>query len=415
MKNYLFLGLLCFTMNHIQAQFPISGTWTNNLRYTSGVDAGMYRVSQKLVFTTQGDDVTLLKMVEPCSHIGYRANGALKFDVEGGQAVNNVRNPYDLWQSIPGRRLMLYGQYNLPDSSANGRVWGRLVFRMLALYKNGGDSTKLIVAEKVHFSRYTKDGKSPRIDGGSVKLDDMYRIGQLVDSVVFTGSPGTNTGANLKAMVLKLNPSQALPGKIILTPTEKARLDEIIKKVKESEEMPVSDQLNANRNSSLFEFRIKSVETLQTDNESCEPQEYKNRAEYLGALTADIWVDPNMKRFNIGQFFDYKGVAVGSPQPCVLALNEKKPITANLNTITTVAKTEFDKATLRISGFLSEVNYTCNGTDANYVAVPIQAANEFTSVYLKDLKSGDNTIDIKKNINGKTITFRIHFLAIEKN
>lgn len=415
MKKYIVLLLLCFSINIVGAQFKVAGTWINHQRYTSGVDAGLFRISQKLIFTTQGNDISMLKMVDPCNHVGYKANGILKFDVEANQPVNNVRDPYETWQSGQGRRLILYGQYNLPDSSANGRTWARLAFRMLALYKNGADSTKLMVTEKVHYGRYTKDNKSPRIDMGSVRLEDMYQTGQLVDSIVFTGAPGTNTGANVQAVAIGLNKSTSFAAKINLAPAEKEKLDDVIRRITEKDTDPVSDNLNANKNSTLFEFTIKSVETLQTDNESCEPQEYKNKAEYLGTLTAAVWSDQNIKRFTIGEFFDYKSTAVGSPKPLVLGINEKKPVTGNNSTVNGIPKAAFDKTTLRISGFLGEVNLVCKGTDYNHEVSMMQEANEFSAVYLKDLKSGDNTIDIKKSVKGQTIGFRIHFSVIEKN
>jgi predicted nucleic-acid-binding Zn-ribbon protein len=396
------------------AQFPVKGTWINTTKYTSGADAGLFRIANKLVIASDALDIDELKMVDPFTVVGTNVGGTLRIEQEGGVYVNNMQAPADLWQSVPGRHLVEFGSYRLADSTGrDGRKWGRRVHCLLALYKNYGDSSKLMVAERRYISRFTADNKMPKVQG-VYDLNALYVDGQLIDSLVFTGATGTNTGSNVKAITLPRTQS------ISFTPSPKQQkaINNLVGRLKKEDEAPAEGAgLNVNGNTTQYELIIHSVETLQTDNENCEAAEYKNKAEYLGVLNAGAWGAGNMQRFNAGTFMNYPGNNTGSPKPLVLAKGQPHTITANLSKVFSIGKNEFKVSTLRITGYLSEINFPCdkNGNEMGYEADELQTSGGQTSVLLKDLKQGFNYLDIKKIVNSKLLTFRIHFEITEKN
>lgn len=397
MKSLLIITLLLITTS-TQAQFPVKGTWTNTVKHSNGtfVLASQLRIDEDLSLRrgqfSQLNFEFLRILGNDWSYphgINFGANGLLSWN-------SSTLYTYD----APNLRHILAiptGTRTYVKPGINRQVretW----YVLFAFYKKPFDNKVLPVAMRETSTFGTVSG-SPQIQPVSNALG-LWNAQSTVkrDSVEFKAVGSADTGPNFR------NFSGPL-----VTPNLPQDIQQTRPLNPGSNNFPVTSALDPTRSNLRIQFT--AIETLTVDQENCNGQlvsGYNQSAEYVGLLETWMAITTSCARPSGGLF---GGTVINRPGNQglngVLQLTMNQMFNLSHTKDYTIPNGQFQQARIVIGGNWSEVN-PCTSLESNFsVKSVLVNGSSCQAIMVRDLKLGDNTLDIGNSTDRVRLYFKV--------
>jgi hypothetical protein len=396
MKPLLIIALFLITAS-IQAQFPVKGTWTNAVKHSNGsfVLASRLRIE---------DDQSMRR--GQFSQLNFEHIRIIGNDWTYPHGINFGANGFVSWNSST---LYTYDAANLrhilaiPTGSRTyirpgiNRQVRETWYVLFAFYKVPFNNKVLPVAMRETSTFGTVSG-SPQIQPVANALA-LWNSQSTVkrDSVEFKAEGNTDTGPNFRDFS-----GTVQPGNLIIEAIPHPRAQSL-----GSTNFPIISALDPTKSNLRIQFT--AIETLTVDQENCNGRlvsGYNQSAEYVGLLETWMAINSSCTRPSGGML---GGTVINRPGNqglngiLQLTMNQRFNLSHTKNYI--IPNGQFQQARIVIGGNWSEVN-PCTSLESNFsVKSVLVNASSCQAIMVKDLKLGDNTLDVGNN----TDRIRLHF------